>query len=56
MLSRKKALQYSLDFEYYSKFLILKRKLKRNTESELSRYIIEKFIDDYETENGEIEV
>ena len=53
-LQHKTALQCAIEKEYYDKFQILKTRLKRKSDSDLARYIIENFIDEYEEKNGVI--
>lgn len=45
MLKKKKALQYSLDIEYYEKFKEIQKREKR-TEADMTRYIVERYIDE----------
>lgn len=54
MPSNKRKIQYLLDDEYYSKFKIIMNTEKRKSESSLSQFIIEKYIDDYEKQHGTI--
>ena len=49
-------MQYLLDDTYYQKFNALCKKLKRKSASDMTKYIVEKFIDDYEEIHGEIKV
>lgn len=54
--SNKNAMQYLLDDEYFAKFKILMKRMKRKSSSDLSNYIVEKYIDDYEERHGEIKI
>ena len=56
MPSNKHKMQYPLNDEYFDKFNILMKKLKRKSQSDFSIYIVEKFIDDYEELHGEIKI
>ena len=56
MPSNKHKMQYLLTDEYFDKFNILMKKLKRKSQSDFSIYIVEKFIDDYEELHGEIKI
>lgn len=53
MPSKKPTLQVLMDYEYSEKFEILCKKTKRS-KSNMAQRMIEKYIDDYETENGPI--
>lgn len=48
MPTNKNKMQYLLDDTYYHKFNVLCKKLKRKSASDMTKYIVEKFIDDYE--------
>lgn len=52
----KKMIQTAININYYQKFKILQEIQKREKESDLARYIIEKYIDDYEKKNGELTI
>ena len=54
MPTNKNSMQYILDDEYFQKFKVIQTKMKRRSSSDLSRYIVEKFIEDYEEIHGEI--
>ena len=54
MPTNKNSMQYILDDEYFQKFKVIQGKMKRKSSSDLSRYIVEKFIEDYEEIHGEI--
>ena len=56
MPTTKNRMQYLLDNTYYLKFLYIMEQEKRKSESAMSGYIVEKYIDDYEAANGPIEV
>lgn len=56
MPSNKRKIQYLLNDEYYEKFKIIMEKEKRKSESNLSQYIVEKYIDEYEKANGNISI
>ena len=56
MPTNKNKMQYLLDDTYYLKFNALCKKLKRKSASDMTKYIVEKFIDDYEEIHGEIKV
>ena len=56
MPSNKHKMQYLLNDEYFDKFNILMKKVKRKSQSDFSIYIVEKFIDDYEELHGEIKI
>lgn len=56
MPSNKRKIQYLLNDEYYEKFKIIMEKEKRKSESNLSQYIVEKYIDEYEKANGGIAI
>lgn len=56
MPTNKNKMQYLLDDTYYQKFNALCKKLKRKSASDMTKYIVEKFIDDYEEIHGEIKV
>ena len=49
-------MQYLLDDEYFAKFKILMKRMKRKSSSDLSNYIVEKYIDEYEERHGEIKI
>ncbi len=55
MPTNKNKMQYQLDDEYFKKFLYIMKKQKRKSQSDLSIYIIEKYIDDFEEKYGKIE-
>lgn len=54
MPSNKRKVQFLLDDEYYEKFRFIMKKEKRKSESNLAQYIVEKYIDNYEKNNGNI--
>ena len=54
MPTNKNSMQCILDDEYFQKFKVIQGKMKRKSSSDLSRYIVEKFIEDYEEIHGEI--
>lgn len=56
MPTNKNSMQYILDDEYFQKFKVIQVKMKRKSSSDLSRYIVEKFIEDYEEIHGEIKI
>lgn len=56
MPTNKNKMQYLLDDTYYQKFNSLSKKLKRKSASDMTKYIVEKFIDDYEEIHGEIKI
>lgn len=56
MPTNKNKMQYLLDDTYYQKFNNLSKKLKRKSASDMTKYIVEKFIDDYEEIHGEIKI
>lgn len=56
MPTNKNKMQYLLDDTYYQKFNSLSKKLKRKSSSDITKYIVEKFIDDYEEIHGEIKI
>lgn len=56
MPTNKNKMQYLLDDNYYKKFNILSKKLKRKSASDMTKYIVEKFIDNYEEIHGNIKV
>ena len=56
MPTNKNKMQYLLDDAYYHKFNVLCKKLKRKSASDMTKYIVEKFIDGYEEIHGEIKV
>ena len=56
MPTNKNPIQYILDDDYFRKFLEIQKKTKRRSSSNLSRYIVEKYIDEYENKHGEIEI
>ena len=49
-------MQYLLDDNYYKKFRELSKRMKRKSASDMTKYIVEKFIDDYEEIHGPIKV
>ena len=54
MPTNKNKMQYLLDNTYYQKFNNISKELKRKSASDMTKYIVEKFIDEYEEKNGEI--
>lgn len=56
MPSKKRKIQYLLDDNYYLKFKEIMTKEKRKSESQMSQYIVEKYIDEYEKRNGNIKI
>lgn len=50
----KKMIQTAINLNYYIKFKYLQKIAKREKESDFARYIIERYIDDYERQHGEI--
>lgn len=56
MPTNKNKMQYLLDDTYYTKFNIISKKLKRKSASDMTKYIVERFIDDYEELHGEIKI
>lgn len=56
MPTNKNSMQYILDDEYFQKFKVIQGRMKRKSSSDLSRYIVEKFIEDYEEIHGEIKI
>lgn len=56
MPTNKNKMQYLLDDTYYKKFNYISQKLKRKSASDMTKYIVEKFIDNYEEIHGEIKI
>ena len=56
MPTNKNKMQYLLDDTYYKKFFYISNKLKRKSASDMSNFIVEKFLDDYEAIHGEIKI
>lgn len=52
----KKMIQVAVNIIYYKKLQYLKDKFKRSTDSDLVRYLLEKYIDDFERINGVIQI
>ena len=56
MPTNKNKMKYLLDDNYYKKFRELSKRMKRKSASDMTKYIVEKFIDDYEEIHGPIKV
>ena len=56
MPTNKNKMQYLLEEKKKKKFFYISNKLKRKSASDMSNFIVEKFIDDYEAIHGEIKI
>lgn len=54
MATSKPTIQSTLDTNTYKKLQVIQKKLKRNKQSDIVRYIVEDWIENYEQQHGPI--